>query len=288
MNAPTPAADRPLAVFAYDFDGTLAPGNMQDHAFIPEELGMDRAAFWAEVRALAMAQRGDEILAYMHQMLARAREKKLELTLEAWRRRGATLKLFDGVEDWFDRQNARADALGLDLRHFIISSGNRELIEGTAIARHFERIYASAFMFDAAGDAIGPALAVNYTSKTQFLFRINKWTLDEWDSTSINKPLRKEERPAPFDRIVYFGDGFSDVPVMRVMSDQGGYPVGVYNPTDEKSKAAVRDLQLGGRARLAAPADYREGSALDEIARGLLEEMAGRLAITSNALWPED
>src|SRR5205085_5134704 len=148
--------------------------------------------------------------------------------------------------------------------------------------------YASAFMFDEAGDAIGPALAVNYTSKTQFLFRINKWTLDEWDSTSINKPLAKEARPAPFDRIVYFGDGFSDVPVMRVMSDQGGYPVGVYNPADEKSRAAVRDLQLGGRARLAAPADYREGSALDGIAAGLLDEMAARLAIGSNALWPED
>jgi phosphoserine phosphatase len=280
-------SERPRVVFAYDFDGTLAPGNMQDHAFIPDELGMERARFWAEVHDLAKAQRGDEILAYMHMMLVKAREKGLELTLDSWRRRGATLKLFDGVEGWFERQNARAERLGFDLRHFVISSGNRELIEGTTIARHFERIYASAFMFDENQDAIGPALAVNYTSKTQFLFRINKWTLDEWDSTSINKPQLKEARPVPFDRIVYFGDGFSDVPVMRVMSDQGGYPVGVYNPTDEKSRAAVRDLQLGGRARLAAPADYREGSPLDEIAKGLLDEMAARAAIDANALWPE-
>src|SRR5687767_5952445 len=114
---------RPLAVFAYDFDGTLAPGNMQEHAFIPEELGLAHADFWAEARALSEAQRGDPILAYMHLMLEKAREKGLELDLESWRRRGASLRLFPGVEDWFPRQNARAEALGLDLRHFIISSG---------------------------------------------------------------------------------------------------------------------------------------------------------------------
>ena len=142
----TPAPERPLVVFAYDFDGTLAPGHMQNHAFIPEELGMDRAAFWAEVNALAREQRGDEILAYMHLMLAKARERRLELSLESWRARGASLRLFPGVEGWFARQSARAEALGLDLRHFIISSGNRELIEGSPIAGWFERIYASAFI----------------------------------------------------------------------------------------------------------------------------------------------
>ena len=165
--------ERPLVVFAYDFDGTLAPGNMQEHAFIPGELGMAHEDFWAEVKLLAEAQRGDPILAYMHLMLAKARARNVELTEESWRLRGANLPLFPGVETWFERQNARAEALELDLRHFIISSGNRELIEGSPIARHFEKIYASAFMFDDRGDAIGPALAVNYTSKTQYLFRIN-------------------------------------------------------------------------------------------------------------------
>ncbi|MET0273134.1 MAG: haloacid dehalogenase-like hydrolase, partial [Phenylobacterium sp.] len=122
------SSERPRVVFAYDFDGTLAPGHMQNHAFIPDELGMERAQFWSEVNALARAQRGDEILAYMHQMLVKARERGLELSLNSWRARGASLKLFPGVEEWFVRQNARAEALGLDLRHFISSSGNRELI----------------------------------------------------------------------------------------------------------------------------------------------------------------
>jgi hypothetical protein len=284
MTSDAPA--RPLAVFAYDFDGTLAPGNMQDHVFIPDELGMDRGEFWAEVSALARAQRGDEILAYMHQMLAKARERGLELSLNSWRARGASLKLFPGVEDWFARQNARAEAMGLDLRHFIISSGNRELIEGSPIAKHFERIYASAFMFDANNDAIGAALAINYTSKTQYLFRINKWTLDEWDSTAINRAQAPDERPAPFDRIVYFGDGFTDIPVMRVMTDHGGHAIAVYEAGNAKTEGAARSLLADQRAHLAGPGDYSEGSPLDVMAEALLARIAASVQAQAATVWP--
>ena len=281
------STERPMAVFAYDFDGTLAPGNMQEHAFIPDELGMAHAAFWEECRNLAQAQRGDPILAYMHLMLAKAREKNIELTEQSWRSRGANLPLFPGVQDWFDRQNARADAMGLDLRHFIISSGNRELIEGSPIARHFERIYASAFMFDEAGEAIGPALAVNYTSKTQYLFRINKWTLEEWDDQAINKVVAKHDRPVPFDRIAFFGDGVTDVPTMRLVTDQGGASVAVYDPENPRSVAAAKGLRDDGRANLAGPADYTEGSTLDSLAQMILTEMASRASTRNLVLWPE-
>ena len=265
---------RPLAVFAYDFDGTLAPGNMQEHAFIPDELGMTHADFWEETRVLAQAQRGDGILAYMHLMLEKAREKGLELSLDSWRRRGADLRLFPGVEDWFPRQNARAEALGLDLRHFIISSGNRELIEGSPIASWFERIYASAFMFDAQQDAVGIALAINYTSKTQYLFRINKWTLDEWDHDAINRVQADRDRPVPFPRVAFFGDGLTDIPVMRVVTDHGGHAVAVYDPEREITAAAAHRLLADGRARLAGPGDYREGSPLDTLAAEILAQMS--------------
>src|SRR6185312_15593801 len=268
--------ERPRVAFAYDFDGTLAPGNMQEHAFIPDELGMEHQAFWEETKVLAREQRGDPILAYMHLMLVKARALGLELTLESWRRRGATLQLFPGVEDWFARQDVRAEALELDLRHFIISSGNRELIEGSPIARHFERIYASAFMFDDKGEAIGPALAVNYTAKTQYLFRINKWTLEEWDEVAINKVLAKDDRPVPFDRIAFFGDGLTDIPTMRLVTDQGGSAVAVYDPARPRSMAAARELREDGRAHLAGPADFTEGSPLDQLAQALLAEMAAR------------
>jgi phosphoserine phosphatase len=280
-------ADLPLCAFAYDFDGTLAPGNMQEHAFIPDELGMSHEDFWAETRALAREQRGDPILAYMHMMLAKARAKGIELSREAWTRRGANLPLFPGVEGWFERQTARARALGLDLRHFIISSGNRELIEGSPIARHFEKIYASAFLFDADDDAIGAALAVNYTGKTQYLFRINKWTLEEWDEAAINKVMAKGERPVPFDRIAFFGDGLTDIPTMRLVTDQGGAAIAVYNAASEKSMAAARQLREDGRARLAGVADYREGSDLDQLAEALLVEMSARVGAHGLALWPQ-
>jgi phosphoserine phosphatase len=278
---------RPLAVFAYDFDGTLAPGNMQEHAFIPDELGMSHEDFWAETKAVAHEQRGDPILAYMHLMLEKARAKGIELSRDAWARRGANLPLFPGVEGWFERQTARAASLGLDLRHFIISSGNRELIEGSPIARYFERIYASAFLFDAHDDAIGAALAVNYTSKTQYLFRINKWTLEEWDETAINKVMAKSERPVPFDRMAFFGDGLTDIPSMRLVTDQGGAAVAVYNPGSERSMAAARQLREDGRARLAGLADYSEGSELDQLAQALLVEMAARVGAHGLALWPQ-
>lgn len=279
--------ERPRVVFAYDFDGTLAPGFMQNHAFIPDELAMDRAEFWAAVDALAKAQRGDTILAYMHMMLAKAREKGLELSLDSWRRRGATLKLFPGVEDWFERQNKRAADMGLDLHHFIISSGNRELIEGSPIARHFERIYASAFMFDENNEAIGVALGVNYTSKTQYLFRINKWTLEEWDNYAINRAQEKDERPVPFDRIVFFGDGFTDVPTMRLVTDQGGYAVAVYEDGNPFTERAAVDLRKDGRAHLAGPGDYREGAPLDQLAQAMLTEIAARAHLPTFVRWPD-
>jgi phosphoserine phosphatase len=281
--------ERPRVVFAYDFDGTLAPGNMQEHGFIPGELGIaDQQDFWDEVKVLAKAQRGDPILAYMHLMLTKAREKGIDLTEESWRRRGANLPLFPGVLDWFDRQNARAAELELDLNHFIISSGNRELIEGSPIAKHFTRIYASAFMFDAKGDAVGPALAVNYTSKTQYLFRINKWTLEEWDEAAINKVMAKDDRPVPFDRVAFFGDGLTDIPTMRLVTDQGGSAVAVYNPGSARSMAAARELRDDGRAHMAGPADYTEGSPLDQLAQALLAEMAARAHARNLVQWPAE
>ena len=279
--------ERPRVVFAYDFDGTLAPGFMQNHAFIPDELEMDRQAFWRAVDDLAREQRGDTILAYMHMMLAKAREKGLELSLDSWRRRGATLKLFPGVEDWFERQNRRAADLGLDLHHFIISSGNRELIEGSPIARHFERIYASAFMFDENQEAIGVALGVNYTSKTQYLFRINKWTLEEWDNYAINRAQEKDDRPVPFDRIAFFGDGFTDVPTMRLVTDQGGYAVAVYEEGNPFTEKAAVDLRKDGRAQLAGPGDYREGAPLDQLAQAMLTEIAARAHLPNLVRWPD-
>jgi hypothetical protein len=279
---------KPIVVFAYDFDGTLAPGNMQEHSFLPEELEINNVDFWEEVKELARIQRGDEAHAYMYLMLKKAREKGISLHRQSWRDRGKSLRLFPGVKDWFKRQSDIAsNEHRLDLRHFIISSGNRELIEGSPISRFIEKIYASAFMFEQ-DKATGVALSVDYTAKTQFLFRINKWKLDEWDRNGLNSPMELASRPVPFSRIVFFGDGESDVPIMKLLTDQGGYSVATYEPKSARAANSVKGLRVAGRAKYAAPADYRSGTELDLLTKAILTEIAAREAAGRLVRWPEE
>jgi len=157
---------------AYDFDGTLAPGNMQEHSFIPK-LGIDKAAFWGEANKMAKDNDADEILTYMQLMLKKAREKDIPITQKAFMEHGKEIQFFDGVDTFFDRINDFAKSLGIDVDHYIISSGVRDIIKGTSIARHFKNVFASGYIFDVNGVAVWPALAINYTTKTQYLFRIN-------------------------------------------------------------------------------------------------------------------
>lgn len=269
----------PVVAFCYDFDGTLAPGNMQEHSFLPE-LGADKDGFWAEVQALAKKHEADNILVYMRHMLDAAAHRGMRITREDFAKHGRNVTLFEGVEDWFSRINARGKELGLQVQHFIISSGIREMVQATKIAKQFKEIFASSFIYDEiTGDAVWPALCINYTTKTQYLFRINKGTLDVWDHSKINKFTPREERPVPFRRMVFFGDGETDVPCMRLMVDQGGYAVAVYEPGKKTAKDRVLSLLDQERAHFAGPGDYSEGRELDRIAAGILEEIAAHEAL---------
>ena len=187
--------------------------------------------------------------------------------------------MFSGVDSWFDRLSAKADKRGLVVEHYIISSGVREMIEGTSIASKFKKIFASTFLYDENDVAIWPALAINYTTKTQYLFRINKGTLDVWDHTQINRFVEREERPVPFDRMVFVGDGETDIPCMRLVTEQGGYAIAVYPPHQRGAKAKVQVLIQEKRARFIAPADYSVGSQIDQISEAILDDIAARTAI---------
>lgn len=277
--------NRPTAAFCYDFDGTLAPGYMQDHAFIPK-LGVSSTEFWREVKETAKKQKGDQIHAYMHLMLRRARGADLKLSRTMWKKRGADLPLFPGVKEWFKRQNDRARDLEINLEHYIVSSGVREMIEGSPIASEFKRIYASSFLYTADGVADGVALGVNYTNKTQYMFRVNKGTLEEWDDNKINKATAPGKRRIPFSSMAFFGDGETDVPCMRLVTDQGGYAVAVYVEGDPKSETAALQLQADGRAKFAGTADYSEGGDLDALAGAILTEIAARAHSTNFSKWP--
>lgn len=268
----------PMAI-SYDFDGTLAPGNMQEYDFIPA-LHTKPGDFWKMAGRLAAEHEMDQILAYMHLMLEEARKAHVAVRKADFKNFGKSIQLFPGVHEWFKRINTYAKTKGVRLEHFIISSGIREMVEGTPIHKEFKKVYASGFMFDHNGVACWPALAVNYTNKTQYLFRINKGSLDVHDNSVINKFVPKEQRPIPFENMIFIGDGETDIPCMRLVKDQGGHSIAVYNPGKHGTKAHAGRLIKDGRATLDAPADYRANSAIDQAVKAIIDkvEAASRIA----------
>lgn len=269
----------PVAI-AYDFDGTLAPGNMQEHVFLPK-LGLDAASFWARSNVLAEEQQGDPILTYMHRMLVEAAAADIPMRREDWAAHGAGITLFPGVETWFERIDAAAAARGLAVEHYVISSGLRELIEGTSIRKHFRAVFASGFLYNASGAAIAPAIAVNYTTKTQYLFRINKDALDLADNTAVNAYRPPEDRRVPFTNIIFVGDGETDIPCFRMVKEQGGHSIAVHPAGDARRAERTRKLIAEGRVHCAVAADYREGAELERRVLAILDLLAAREAVTA-------
>lgn len=261
----------PMAI-AYDFDGTLAPGNMQEFDFIPK-LKVKSSEFWAAAGQLSKQHQMDEILAYMYAMIDEARKAKVPVRRSDFVEFGRNIKLFPGVTDWFKRINAYAKGKGVRLQHFIISSGIREMVEGTPIHKEFTRVYASGFMFDHNGVAEWPALAINYTTKTQYLFRINKGSLDVHGNSVINKFVPKHERSVPFEHMIFVGDGETDIPCMRLVKDQGGHSIAVFNPGKHGARKHAEGLINEGRANVAAPADYQEGSEIDRAVKAIIDRV---------------
>lgn len=270
-----PPAKIPVAI-AYDFDGTLAPGNMPERDFIPA-LKLKPTQFWKKVKAHAKAHDMDEILAYMDLMLQEARAKQVKINRQAFIDYGKSLTFFPGVEGWFKRINTYGGKLGLDIKHYVISSGLREMVAGTKIAKHFEFVFASGFRYDVHDVAEWPALAVNYTNKAQYLFRINKGIPNSWDNSTINKFMPQAERPVPFENMLYLGDGETDIPAMKMLTYQGGRAIAVYPPNKRGAKEnAVRLVDMEDRADAAVRADYSEGKPLEKAVKATLDEIAAR------------
>ena len=259
----------------YDFDGTLAPGNMQEHQFIPD-VGMKPKKFWEEVRSSAKDRQADEILMYMKLMLEKADEKKVPVRKDDFKARGREIKLFDGVNDWFNRIQKYGKSKGVRIEHYLVSSGNTEIIEGTKIASKFKKIYASKFAFDHNGVAAWPALAINYTTKTQYLFRINKGALDLSDNDTINRFVKQKDGPIPFKNMVYIGDGSTDVPCFRLVKDQGGLAIAVFKPHTQNARKKADQYRQEGRVHCVVPADYNEGKELDCIIKSNIDLVAAR------------
>lgn len=264
-----------IIAFMYDFDKTLSPKDMQEYTFIPS-LNMEPEEFWQKADTLSEEENMDRILSYMYNMVTFAKQNDIKLTKEAFNKLGKDVKLFKGVAGWFKRINDYGKSKGVTIEHYILSSGIKEIIEGTSIAKYFKKIYACEFLYDKKTKvAKWPKQAVNYTTKTQFLFRISKGVLDIYEDNTLNTKMKDEQRRIPYRNMIYFGDGLTDVPCMKLVKAYGGYSIAIYQKNLSKVKKLIED----GRVQFVCKSDYTENSELDIIVKRIVDQM-----VTTNAV----
>ena len=274
-------AKKLVVALIYDFDGTLSPGNMQEYDFIPA-IGKSNHEFWKRSNQTALEQDGDPILAYMYQMLHEAQSAGKSLRRESFAQSGQNIELYEGVKEWFPRINAYAAERGIKLHHYINSSGLREMIEGTPIAKEFRKIYACSFFYNVDGVAYWPAVAVNYTNKTQFIFKINKGVESVYDSVRINEFIEEEKRPVQFRHMIYFGDGTTDIPCMKLVKQQGGHSIAVYNPRSRQKRQEMLRLIQDNRVNYVCPADYSPDKEIDRLVKMIIDKIAIDYQLSKN------
>ena len=268
---------RPVLAICYDFDKTLSPDDMQAQGYI-QSVGYEVESFWKESNGLAESNDMDQNLAYMYTMIQKARGRFIfnRKTLMDY---GAKVSLFPGVDTWFKRIREYGETKGVIVEHYIISSGLKEMIEGTKVANEFEKIYASSFYYDENGEAKWPAQVINYTSKTQFLFRIVKGTLDVNDS-GVNDYFNPEDIRIPFRNMVYIGDSDTDIPCMKLVNSHSGHSIGVYNP-ETRDRRKVYKMMEDKRIKYFAPADYTDNSELDKLVKAIIDQTASNEKLMS-------
>ena len=263
---------KPIIALIYDFDGTLSPGNMQEFGFI-QAIGKKPQEFWQESDNIAVGQDASNILSYMKLMFDEARKAGIKLRRDDFRKFGASVELFDGVKEWFGLINAYGKERGVKVEHYINSSGLAEMIEGTAIADEFKRIFACSFLYNEDGEAEWPGVAVDYTAKTQFLFKINKGILSVRDNKKVNESKAEDNKRIPFPHMIYFGDGETDVPCMKIVKMFGGNSIAVYNPEIKKKVYVARKLLRQQRVNFITPADYTKESRTYQVVCAIIDKI---------------
>ena len=259
---------QPIVALVYDFDKTLSTDDMQNFSFIPS-IGMEPDKFWEDTKALSDKTGMERILSYMYVMIEKCKEKGIPLTKEFLNKLGKEVRLYDGVTTWFSRINSYAEELGVKVEHYIISSGNKEIIEGTSIAKEFKEIYACEFLYDDNEIAIWPKVTINYTSKTQFLFRISKGALNRTDDVKVNS--RIDSRRIPFENMMYLGDGLTDIPCMTLIKEKGGKSIAIY-PAGQKEKVSF--LFEDERVNYVCRGDYSANSNLEKIVKLFIQQIS--------------
>ena len=261
-----------IAALIYDFDGTLSPGNMQEFGFI-QAVGKTAGEFWTMSDEIAKGQDASNVLSYMKLMFDEARRSGIRLERDRFRSFGKDIKLFEGVEQWFSLVNAYGKSIGVTIEHYINSSGLKEIIEGSPIAPEFKHIFAGSFIYDENGEAVWPGIAVDYTAKTQFIFKISKGIFSARDNKRVNASMAEDRKRIPFTNMIYFGDGDTDVPCMKIVGMFGGHSIAVYNPDNPHKKATAGKLRRQGRVSFALPAVYTADSPAFRVVKAILDKI---------------
>ena len=264
--------NKPVVAICYDFDKTLSPKDMQNFSLLPK-LNCPAERFWAESNEFAKKHGVDKILAYMYLILHKAQAARVRLSEQDFKDMGRDIELFNGVESWFGRIDAYAARIGVSAEHYIISAGLKEIIAGTSVADRFTEIYASSFIYDEYGAPEWPRQVVNYTTKTQYLFRISKNSLDLSDEETVNRYIPDGERRIPFCNFIYIGDSDTDIPAMKIVKNGGGTAIGVYNAKNGDMERACT-LISQGRVDYLLPADYFEGGILEDTVKSVMRKIA--------------
>ena len=261
-------AKQPIIGIMYDFDKTLSTTDMQNYDFIPN-LGMTPEEFWGATTDFTSKEGVERILSYMYMMIAKCKEKGIKLTRDYLRECGKNVKFYPGVTTWFKRINDYAESKGVKVEHYLVSSGTIEIVEGTSIFPNFTKAWGCEYFYNELGEPVWPKLAINYTQKTQFYFRISKGAVDVTNDNSVNE--KKPERRIPYRNIIYLGDGMTDVACMTLVKHNEGTSIAIY---PEKDSDKVREIYTDGRCNFICRADYTAGSDLERVVKLIIDKIA--------------
>lgn len=259
---------KPIIALMYDFDKTLITTDMQNFGFVPS-LGLTKEEFWDEVNNFTRENDMDGLLSYMHIMLKKANAHDIRITRDEFVKLGKKIEFFPGVKNWFKRINEYAKSKGAIVEHYVISSGLQEIIEGSEVYKYFKKTYACEYVYDVNGVAIWPKTVVNFTTKTQYLYRINKGELSVCENEKLNSFVHHDERRIPFKNMIYIGDGFTDVPCMKLCKVNGGHSIAVYGETSSTAQKLMKE----SRVDFMTKADYSEDHELDRIVKTIIDKI---------------
>ncbi len=259
---------KPIIAIVYDFDKTLCDQDMQNYSFIPH-LDMTPDEFWGEIGEFQEKENMEGILSYLYMMVKKSKEKGIPISKDYLKSLGKDVHLYPGVKEWFARINQFGQENGVIVEHYIISSGIKDIIEGTEIANEFKAIYACDFYYDEKGDVVWPKIAINFTLKTQYMYKINKGIKDITDAEEVNKKTKIKR--VPFQNMIYIGDGLTDIPCMTMLKKQGGRSIGLYT---NKTLDNVQQFLLDERINFICKANYSENSKLDKIVKLIISSCA--------------